>query len=301
MEAKIEMKNQEKNGGTMSFKTIYTGNMSSIIQIKASFFLRLGNLPVRDQCNTGILISEDGIILVDFPEQHPSDEIISEVESLFQKKVTHIFFTHAHGDHRNGLSGLRRSDILLLASGEGAGEIRKCYPDLSNPFRTFCSGDSITVGGISFHVVIPKRLPAHSPWDMLIFCDTYDILFTGDFLNPPDTLYFHSSNYKNWAEALAENWASFDGKLLIPGHGMPWTVQEARRSFSYISELGALFEALQKKGINGDSVAGKEDLLRLFPEERERICSLERAASGQHLLRQLREITRSAEENIRAE
>lgn len=279
----------------MFFKTIYTGNMSSIIQINDAAFLRLGNLPIRDQCNTGILLTKEGIVLIDFPQQQPPDEIISEAENLFQKKVTHIFFTHAHGDHRNGLSGLGRADILLLCSKECAQELKNCYPGLLNPIQTFRDGDSAAIGGITFHAAIPARLPAHSPWDMLIYCAEYRLLFTGDFLNPPDTLYFHSSNYRNWADALSGMWNSFNEKLLIPGHGMPWTAAEARVSFTHITELGKIFEALQRKGIRGSSVAETEELFRILPEERERIRSLEYAATGPHVLRQLREMEKSIE------
>lgn len=274
----------------MSFKTIHTGNMSSIIQLNDSAFLRLGNLPIRDQCNTGILVTTDGIILIDFPQQDPADEILLETESLFRQKVTHIFFTHAHGDHRNGLAGLTREDILLLCSETGAKELTNCYPGLSSQIRALNNGESVMAGGLHFYIDIPLRLPAHSPWDMLISCEEYQLLFMGDFLNPPDTLYFHSSNYQNWIRSLSAMWDSFNGRLLIPGHGLPWTAAEASVSFKYIVSLGKIFEALLKKGMDGNSLSDLSDLFQLLPQEKERLSSMGRLA-GEHMLRQLKEIT----------
>ena len=281
----------------MLFQTIHTGNMSSIIQLNESAFLRLGNLPIRDQCNTGILVTKDGIVLIDFPKQEPADEIISETESLFHKKVTHIFFTHAHGDHRNGLAGLVGEEILLLCSKAGAEELKSCYPRLSSQIQALNNGKAVTVGGMHFHMNIPPKLPAHSPWDMLISCEEYHLLFMGDFLNPPDTLYFHSSNYQNWVSSLSAMWDSFSSRLLIPGHGLPWTREESSVSFRYIADLGKIFEALQEKGICESSISKVSDLFRLLPQERKRLHSLE-CAAGQHMLRQLREMAQASAQSF---
>ena len=157
----------------MPFETVQRGNLSRIIRINDTVYLRLGNLPIRDQCNTGILLTQTGIVLVDFPEQHPDDELIREIEDLFGKKITHIFFTHAHGDHRNGLSTLNREEIVLLASPSGEKELRRCYPALKNPILALAHGQSIVIGGVSFSIQIPALLPAHSPWDMLMGCRVY--------------------------------------------------------------------------------------------------------------------------------
>ena len=280
----------------MSFETVFHGNLSRIIRLSDTAYLRLGNLPIRDQCNVGILLTTQGIVLIDYPEQHPGDEILREAEQLFHQKVTHIFFTHAHGDHRNGLSvflgkdALSQKEILLLASPAGAKELRSCYPELPNSIRVLRDGETITIGKTCFSIQIPKLLPAHSPWDMLIGCETEGLLFTGDFLNPPDTLYFHSSNYRNWAIEMKSMLAQDRWKHLILGHGLPWTVQEGELSLSYLSSLGDLFEALQQESFAVNEKTNYSELFERFPHQRKTLAFLEKTAGASHVLRQLREI-----------
>ncbi len=277
----------------MSFETIWHGNLSRIVALGDRAFLRLGNLPVRDQCNVGILLASGGIVLIDYPEQHPDDEILREVETLFHKKVTHIVFTHAHGDHRNGLSSLTRNDIVLMASPAGAAEIRACCPELQNPVRILEDREQFRIGDLRFSIQIPRRLPAHSPWDMLIGCETENLLFTGDFLNPPDTLYFHSSNYLNWQAEMEVLLCQKQWKYLILGHGLPWTVKNGRLSLDYLSALGKLFEALQQKGFVVTEKTDYPQLCRQLPELKEELTFLTETAGSAHVLRQLKEIQHS--------
>lgn len=278
----------------MLFQTVFHGNMSHIIQIRSDIFLRLGNLPIRDQCNTGIILTNRGILLVDFPAQQPKDEIISEVEALFCKKVTHLFLTHAHGDHCNGLSEMENEEILLLCSKETYKELRICYPLLNNPIRVLHDKECFQIENKHFFVQIPEQLPAHSPWDMLIqYCEA-NLLFTGDFLNPPDTLYFHSSYYRNWiCEARSMLKQTSDETILVPGHGMPWTPARAEVSLSHLTGLAKIYEKLLDKKISGDSITQIEKLYELLPDESDLIYSLTQAASDKHVIRQLREITSS--------
>ena len=98
------------------YETVWTGGMAETVRISGDVFLRMGNLPVRDQCNTGILVDEEGLVLVDLPAQEPDEEILEEAEVYFGKKVTHLMITHAHGDHRKGLATLHRRDLTVISS-----------------------------------------------------------------------------------------------------------------------------------------------------------------------------------------
>lgn len=277
----------------MSFETIYHGNLSRIIRINEFTYLRLGNLPIRDQCNVGIILTNAGIVLIDLPEQHPDDELLSEIEKLFQMKVTHIFFTHAHGDHRNGLSTLVRKDILLLASPTGVQELLNCYPKLQNPVQKLNDGEKITIGNICFSIQIPHQLPAHSPWDMLIGCESSNLIFTGDFLNPPDTLYFHSSNYLNWTSEMKKLLQQTKWDYFILGHGLPWTGTECNLSLTYLSYLSELFTVLRKKGFLLTDHTSYEEIKAAVSELKDAFAFWERTDTVSHLPRHLTEIQHS--------
>ena len=91
----------------MMNQLVWEGNLARTVQLADRLYLRLGNLEVRDQCNVGIVEGENSLALIDYPEQSPDHEIIDEAESHLNKPVKTILFTHAHGDHRNGLATLR--------------------------------------------------------------------------------------------------------------------------------------------------------------------------------------------------
>ena len=234
----------------MAYEMIHSGNMSEILRISRRVCLRIGNLPVRDQCNTGIVLSDEGIVLIDYPEQHPDEEIIEEAEILFKKPVSHIIFTHAHGDHRNGLASLHRRGIRLLGGENAIREIESCYPSLPLDRRAIHSGEGVEIGNVRFSFWLPLRLPAHSPWDTAVSLPDEDAVFTGDFLVPPDYLYFHSSDWRNWLWELQKFEEAVREKILLMGHGYPQTKDSGcRGTMQYIKLLTALSEVLYEKRV----------------------------------------------------
>lgn len=206
----------------MYYPTVYKGNLSEIIQITDNVFQRIGNLYERDQCNTGIILGDKGILLVDLPEQIPEDEIIEEVETFFQRNVTGVVFTHAHGDHRKGIVTLKNRLLMAVSSKSCKEEIQSCHPDFSpEQWITVEHGERRCIDGVEFLFWIPGKMPAHSPWDLCINLVNEQIVFTGDFIVPTKYLYAHSSNWQNWSEELGNFHGTYKEQLLLMGHGYP--------------------------------------------------------------------------------
>lgn len=226
---------------------VYSGNLSETIRISQRVYLRKGNLPVRDQCNTGIIHGKTGLILVDLPEQCPKEEILEEAELFWGKPVTHLLFTHAHGDHRKGLASLKRRNLTLVSSFAAQKEIQVCYPDLSvQNWMTPENGEELELDGVRFQFWIPQKLPAHSPWDMSICLQEEAIVFTGDFVVPPFYMYNYSGNEKNWCDALKHFRESYETKLLLMGHGDPAEGKDILPELiQYLTCLGELYESVQ--------------------------------------------------------
>lgn len=274
----------------MNFKTVYKGNMSVIIQINANVFCRIGNLPVRDQCNTGIVLGKHEIILIDLPEQNPDEEILKEVETYFHKKVTHIILTHAHGDHRNGLISVHRKDITLVTDIACKKEIESCFPDFCpESWKVVSTGDHLNIDGITFRFWVPKRLPAHSPWDMCITLPLENIAFTGDFVVPPNYLYAHSSNWKKWRKELSVFHQQNRNALLVMGHGYPCRQNQIVPVIEeYLLKLGKLSETFRFSQLNNfDEITNHE----LFPDLKKSVD----ITDMQTVQRQLKEIQQMSE------
>lgn len=270
------------------YETVWTGGMAETVRISGDVFLRMGNLPVRDQCNTGILVDEEGLVLVDLPAQEPDEEILEEAEAYFGKKVTHLMITHAHGDHRKGLATLHRRDLTVISSRESREEIRNCYPSFEpENWITVKSGDVLTIHRRTCGFWIPERLPAHSPWDLCIRFPREDLVFTGDFIVPPFFLYTYSSSWRNWVQALGQFTRSHGESLLVTGHGLPERKEKLVPLLErYLSLLG---EAA------GVVCAGQLSRISREPEEKLPDCIREaiRLSDPDTVFRQIREIHES--------
>lgn len=275
----------------MEAKLIYEGFLSRTILLAPTLAVRIGNLPVRDQCNTGIVVTTDGLILVDYPKQQPDEEIIEEAEKLFHQRVSHIFLTHAHGDHRNGLSTLHRKDIILVASPACAEEIQTCFPELSNPVHVIHPKEILAISRARFSFRVPSRLPAHSPWDMIIEYQNERTIFAGDFLNPPGPLYFRSSCCQNWIDELEILFRETDPSYrVIMGHGDPCLLGEASDTLAYLKGLAKLAPELIKMGIPSEEEDATHFLSRCDKSFRQAVENLSTASSIGHVIGQLREI-----------
>lgn len=269
----------------MDYPAVYTGHLSETIQISQNVFFRMGNLPVRDQCNAGIVVGTQGILLIDLPAQDPEEEILEEAEGFFGKKVTHILLTHAHPDHRNGLAMLRRRAVTLVSTAAGKSGVERSSPEFrAESWQVVGTGDRWMFEDTAFRFWCPAALPAHSPWDLCAVLPEERLIFTGDFLVPPFYLYTHGSNWKNWHAAVQDFRQTFCGALLLMGHGDP-QAQEALLPVveGYLSRLGKLSE---------DYAPGRLEALwggpaSDFPEDMKRLVQL----TGQETVRrQLREI-----------
>lgn len=220
---------------------IYQGNLSETLRLNERVCLRMGNLPIRDQCNTGIVRTQDGIVLVDYPEQDPGEEILQEAESLYGGKVTHILFTHAHGDHRNGLHTLCRQDITLVARLSSLQELEQLGLGKGLNRLAVDGGDVVNIGGVPFSFWIPPAVPAHSPWDLTILLPEDGLAFSGDFIVPPEYLYCHSSNVRNWLTGLEAFEREVFQETLLMGHGAPvFRVDALHTLISYLRSLSEL-------------------------------------------------------------
>lgn len=203
----------------MMNQLVWEGNLSRTIQIADGLYLRLGNLEVRDQCNVGIVEGEHSLALIDYPAQSPDHDIIDEAEAYLKKPVKTILFTHAHGDHRNGLATLHREDITLVGSSACIQEIQAQFPKLTQKTIEISKNGNLVLEGVAFEFFFPHQLPSHSPWDLSIALPDYDMMFVGDFLVPLNYMYFHSCNIQNWIASLFRMQKTKMYSELVMGHG----------------------------------------------------------------------------------
>ena len=173
-------------------KTVLEGNLAKVIQLYDDVWYRIGNLEIRDQCNTGFVSLKNSVALIDYPEQHPDEELIDEAEKITGKPVKYIFLTHAHCDHVTGFKTLRRNDISIIARKSTIANLHaEGYP-VPGIYREVTEDTELELDGFKFKLEIPPGT-AHSPWDMLVGIPGYKLVFTGDMIVRQKYLFFSTA------------------------------------------------------------------------------------------------------------
>ncbi len=187
-----------------------------------------------------ILITGDKPTLVDsghakYASQLP---VLIAREGVDVRALAQIVNTHSHWDHTSGNDYLRDLSGATVGMGELTAtwmreerrhEMWLSYfgvnPPLTLPDWTFAAGDQLELAGITWEAV---ALPGHAP-DLLGLYQADDkVLISADSLLPNGDCGLINVMVHGWealddAIASADQIASMDIKIVLPGHGAPIT------------------------------------------------------------------------------
>lgn len=154
--------------------------------------------------------------------------------------ATVIASAAAEADHR--ARGSLQLSVLAQLIGPALAGTEPSTADV-----TFEGSHLLELGGIRFEIVHPG--PAHTPGDSFVFVPQMDAVFAGDivYLDRLPGVMDHSS-IRGWPEAFRAVEAT-GAAHVIPGHGAPATMAEARaQTFDYLMHLRAEIAALIEAG-----------------------------------------------------
>jgi glyoxylase-like metal-dependent hydrolase (beta-lactamase superfamily II) len=213
---------------------------------------------VRDWlcCNQVLLSDATGDVLIDSGHITRAGEtlaLLREPDHLGERQLRRLINTHAHSDHIGGNAALQREYAcrITVPAGEAASIAawdarglwlnwagqqceRFAFDDTIEP------GDVFDAGGLRWEAL---AAPGHAAGALMYWCAAERILISGDALwehgfgvvlpEPPGAI--------AEARATLARIAALDARVVIPGHGQPFTgVQHAlERSFSRLRALEA--------------------------------------------------------------
>lgn len=218
--------------------TIHTGNLSTIYTAAPGVFVREGNLPIRDQCNTGIIVLDDCIAVIDLSNQDPDEEIFLEAEKITGLPVKYLLLTHAHGDHMIGMKTLHRTNYTLIARDTAIEEVKRNGIALPEQVISVTEDTTLELAGRKFALAIPAE-HGHSPWDMLIGLPDCGLLFGGDLIAKRSDMYLHSACINGWIEDIGALMTELDTSYteIVQGHGDIIPVSELADVKKYLEDL----------------------------------------------------------------
>lgn len=203
----------------------------------------------------GFIVTKDGVVLIDAGGTYKGAKAIHEVIKTVTNKDIKIVINSGGQDHRwMGNSYFKSLGANIIASKKAVEDQKdRLYDELTRlemlakkdalvgtkPLHAneiFDNKKQFTFGGIKFELYHEGH--AHTLGDTFIWLPQYEIMFTGDIVYTQRMLGVGSwSNHKSWIKVF-EKMASFNPKVVVPGHGKPTTLKVATNdTYDYLQFL----------------------------------------------------------------
>lgn len=142
--------------------------------------------------NMGLIIGEDGAILIDDQFARLSDKIKAAIAELTDKPVRFVINTHLHGDHTGGNEAFTQTGSIIVAhenvrtrlSTEQFNKLRNQTtpprPQDAWPVVTFTESMSLHFNNEDIQIIHTKN--GHTDGDSFIFFKEANVVHTGDAL-----------------------------------------------------------------------------------------------------------------------
>lgn len=170
------------------------------------------------------------------------------IGKLQPENIRTILLTHGHFDHILGAARLRRETGAAVAihrldapclSDSRLSHAQRYHPGLQEgllPEMMLDDGSELQVGSLRLKVL---HTPGHSRGSVCYFCDSENILFSGDtlFRGTVGRTDFEGGDYGQMMDSLAKLLTLGDDCAVYPGHDRPTTIGYERGHNPYARRL----------------------------------------------------------------
>jgi cyclase len=176
-----------------------------------------------DGGNVAVLVTSEGVILVDDKYERDHDAIMARIKSVTQQPVKYVLSTHYHEDHSGGnakflptaeIISTRNARINILEHKQSNGS-----PNTLPARVVFTDETSVFLGGKEVRAHYFGR--GHTNGDAVIYFPDYKTIHTGDLMagTSPMIDYPGGGSLAEWPKTLDAAMAAWDFDTVIPGHG----------------------------------------------------------------------------------
>jgi len=170
--------------------------------------------------NTTVLVTNDGVLLVDDKFLVDHDNIMAELKKITDKPVKYVINTHHHPDHTGGNPAMQKMDVKIIMSEQARQNMidgkLPGQPDIAMENRA-----TVTLGGKVAEIYYFGR--AHTNGDIVVLFPQDRVLAAGDIFTFGDATpqlidYSGGGSAKEWTTTL-DNAMKLDFDGVVPGHG----------------------------------------------------------------------------------
>jgi glyoxylase-like metal-dependent hydrolase (beta-lactamase superfamily II) len=211
--------------------------------------------------NTTVVITGEGVILVDDKFEIDADNIVAMVKTVTNQPIKYVINTHYHGDHSGGNAKLQAAGTLAVASAQARARMVAANQS-GQPDITIEPRGSIHLGGKSAEIYWFGR--AHTDGDVVVLFPQNRLLAAGDMFTvgegtPQLIDYAGGGSAKEWT-ATVEQVLKLDFDTVVPGHGNVVKKADMQSFRTSTQRLTQLVSAAVKAG---KSRADVEALMRM--------------------------------------
>jgi cyclase len=229
-------------------------------------------------CNPGFLVTSEGVLLIDTPQQPIDAMRWREAMSAHGKPLLYLVNTEPHQDHIRGnaffpgievlgQTGMQaRYDALApsFMSEQTVEATKKDDPDSVflighpdyplNPItRTFETKLTLEMGSHTVHLI---HMPGHTAPQTSVYIPSEGIVFTGDNVFQKTRTWIQEGDPWQWLEAL-ESIRALDIETIVPGHGEPCGKDYLDVQGQIVRDWVGAVEDLIAKGLTEDEAVAQ--------------------------------------------
>lgn len=202
--------------------------------------------------NIGVLVGNDGIIMIDDQFAPLSEKIKNAIETLSDKPIRFIINTHFHFDHTGGNEKFGTGGVIVahenvrkrLSADQFIGANRSEQKSLGYdglPKITFAESITFNMNGETIDVYHVKN--AHTDGDAIIYFKASNVVHTGDVFVRYGLPFIDETNggsIDGMIDAINNLIKSVDDKTkIIPGHG---AIAEKKDLVEYVNMLQTIWD-----------------------------------------------------------
>ena len=189
--------------------------------------------------NTTVLVTGQGLILVDNKFEIDFDNLMAQVRKLSSQPIRYVINTHYHSDHSGGNPKMQAQNVQVVASERA----RRKMVDVNQPGTpnvTLEDTVRLYLGGKRVEVHHFGR--AHTDGDVVAYFPDHRAVAMGDMFTvgdglPPLVDYPGGGSTREWPRSL-DGALALDFDTAIPGHGKPATKDDLRKYRDNLTMLG---------------------------------------------------------------
>ncbi|HSF93669.1 MAG TPA: MBL fold metallo-hydrolase [Thermohalobaculum sp.] len=199
-----------------------------------------------------LIVTAEGVVVTDPINNDAANWLEAEIATRFGKPITHLIYSHSHGDHASG-GAVFADTARVIAHANAPEKIDYVTPDQRISGRT-----TIRTGGKSIEL-LPLG-PGHGTDMMVMVIRPENVAFVVDVVSPGRLPYqdFPGADIAGLIEQTKAVEA-LDFEILAPGHSRLGTKEDATQAREYVEWLMEAVKTELKKGRDVEAIVADLD------------------------------------------